>query len=334
MKRVILKILALMCISMLLVFGIFRTALYIIQLHQVQNAVLSYHISLLAGFWGLALFVTLLYFTVGRRLNKISRAVDSVSNGQLDTVIDIGGKDEIAQLAHNFNRMTKGLKANEYLSREFVRNVSHEFKTPVSAIKGYAQLLCSEGITEDERAQYSKIIVSQAEYLNKLSADLLKISRLDSNNIPSVPQPCRVDEQIRQVILSMQSVWQQKKLNMDIDLADVTVIANAEPYQLIWQNLISNAVKYTADGGNVSVRLTCDNDSLCFTVTNSDITLKGKEQLAFESFFTINADGKESGTGLGLPIVSKVVKLLQGSITLEITDSTRFKVVLPATFIN
>ena len=101
---------------MLLVFGISRTALYIIQLHQVQNAVLSYHISLVAGFLGLALFVALLYLTVGNRLNKISKAVDCVSNGQLETVIDIGGKDEIAQLADNFNRMTKGLKAKSILA--------------------------------------------------------------------------------------------------------------------------------------------------------------------------------------------------------------------------
>lgn len=314
---------------MLLVFGISRTALYIIQLHQVQNAVLSYHISLVAGFLGLALFVALLYLTVGKRLNKISKAVDCVSNGQLETVIDIGGKDEIALLADNFNRMTKGLKANEYLSREFVRNVSHEFKTPVSAIKGYAQLLASGNITDAERAQYIDIIVNQAEYLNKLSADLLKISRLDSNNIPSVPQSCRVDEQIRQVILSMQPVWQQKQLNVEVDLQDTTVLANAELYQLIWQNLISNAVKYTAQGGSISVKLTQQQDCINFAVTNSDTSLKGKEQLAFQSFYTSGSNGAHTGTGLGLPIVSKVVNLLHGNISLVVKDNTVVNVTIP-----
>lgn len=330
MKKILLKIFLIMGATMLTVLGISRLGLYIIESRNLNNPVLSYHISLIAGFWGLLFFATLLYLAFGNRLKKISDAVKEVSSGNLDISITAKGKDELAELAENFNLMTKGLQANEYLSREFVKNVSHEFKTPVSTIKGYAELLKNGNISDDERKEYSGIICEQAERLNNLSVKLLKISRLDSDAPVATDEKVRADEQIRQVILSLQHQWKQKNLDPEVDLERVCITSNGDLCYLIWQNIISNAVKYSESDSKICIKLCIQNGDLLFSVSNKGESLKGKEDLIFEPFYTTDRSGAEKGTGLGLPLVKKTVNRLGGKIGVSVRDGLNvFTVVLP-----
>ncbi len=140
---------------------------------------------------------------VGRRLKTISMAVNAVAHGKIDTKISMKGADEISQLSYDFNRMIEGLRSNEYLNREFVKNVSHEFKTPLSIITGYSNLLRFESLTEAERKEYAGYIFQEANRLNNLSGKLLAISRLDANHYNTSFEHFFIDEQIRSVILSM-----------------------------------------------------------------------------------------------------------------------------------
>ena len=332
MKKILLKIFLIMGATMLTVFGISRLGLYIIESRSLNDPVLSYHISLIAGFWGLLFFATLLYLAFGKRIKKISDAVKEVSNGNLGVSIETKGKDELAELAENFNRMTKGLQANEYLSREFVKNVSHELKTPVSTIKGYAELLRNGNINSDERIEYSEIICEQAERLNNLSVKLLKISRLDSDAPVATDENVRADEQIRQVILSLQHQWEQKNLNPEVYLEKISIRSNGDLCYLIWQNIISNAVKYSEPDSKISIKLCRQSDYLLFSVTNKGESLKGKEDIIFEPFYTTDRSGTEKGTGLGLPLVKKTVNRLGGKITVSTCDGLNvFTVRLPLT---
>lgn len=329
MKKLLLKIFLMMGASMLLVFGTSRIALAILQSKSITDPVISYHISLISGALGLVLFTILLYVFVGKRLKSLSEAVNAVANGRLDMKVPVKGNDELSKLSGDFNRMTEGLKSNEYLNREFVRNVSHEFKTPLSIILGYSDLLNSKDLTDEQRTEYIGFIYKEAARLTGLSEKLLAISRLDSNN----PIPCNdrfsLDEQIRGIILSMQVAWAQKNLNIDVDMEEIEYVSNKDLCYLVWQNLISNAVKYTQNGGEISIKLYKESGSIVFGITNTGDMLRGKETLIFQSFYTSDISGKEKGTGLGLPLVKKVLDRLGGNIKVECVDNTKFIVELP-----
>ena len=299
MKKLLLKIFLMMGISMLLVFGISRMALAVLQSKSISDPIISYHISLISGALGLMLFTTLLYIFVGKRLKALSVAVNEVANGKLDIQIPVKGRDELSQLSGDFNRMTDGLKSNEYLNREFVRNVSHEFKTPLSIILGYSDLLTAKDVTDGERNEYIGFIQKEAARLTGLSEKLLAISRLDSDYAISCDDRFSLDNQIRDIVLSMQVAWSEKNLNLDVDMAEIDYVSNKDLCYLVWQNLISNAVKYTPEGGEISIKLYKEKDSIIFSITNTGDALRGRETLIFNHFTQAMHPGKRRGQALG-----------------------------------
>ena len=332
MKKVILKIFLMMGSSMLFVTVFSRVALLILGKYNKATPSLSYHISLLSGFLGLCLFALLLYLFLGKKLKKISDAVKTVSEGDLNVRLNLSGHDELTELSENFNRMTQGLSANERFSREFVRNVSHEFKTPVANILGYADLLESEQISEKERQNYTKIIRDQAKRLSDLSVKLLQISRVDSDLILNLTEHFQVDEQIRKIILSMQPVWEKKNLSVNAELEKLTVSTSEQFCYLIWQNLISNAVKYTPDNGRIDIRLYRDKNLLIFEAENTARISPENEKLIFQPFFSTDESKTEKGAGLGLPLVQKIAEKLSGDIFLSCGETTLFRVSIPVLF--
>lgn len=328
MKKLLTKIFLMMVCSMALVMAFSRLTLYILELFGVTNPTATYHISLLAGMLGLVLFALLLYLFVGRRLKTISNAVTSLSSGNLDEKITVKGNDELSQLARDFNRMVEGLKSNEYLNKQFARNVSHEFKTPLSVILGYSELMQDNKLSDEEVTEYAGYIRSEALRLTNLSEKLLEISKLDSQNLDIVKQEFYADEQIRNIILSLQLEWTRKNLNVEVDLPETLCYSNKDLCYMVWQNLISNAVKYTPDDGYITVKLENTDNHTVFTVTNSATNVKGKEDMIFQPFYTSGADG-ERGTGLGLPLVKKVLEKLGGNIEVFCDKDTTFTVKIP-----
>lgn len=331
MKKLLLKIFLMMGASMLLVIGISRTAFFVLRQQNITDPTVSYHISLFSGALGLILFALLLYFFVGKRLIAISKSVNEVKGGNLNNKLAVRGKDELSKLAYDFNCMVEGLKSNEYLNQEFAKNVSHEFKTPLSIILGYSDLLQSEGLTSDEIKEYTSYIRNEAGRLNSLSEKLLAFSKLDSNNYIIEKEYFAVDEQIRNIMLSLQIAWIKKNLNTDVDLSEITICSSQDLCYLIWQNLLSNAVKYTPANGSIAVRLYSEKDWIIFSVANTGNSLEGKEDLIFQSFYTSDESGKEKGTGLGLPLVKKIVQKLGGEIEVSCVQNTQFTVKLPKT---
>jgi len=329
MKKLIFKIFLMMGASMLLVFGISRITLAVLQSKSITNPVVSYHISLISGALGLILFTVLLYIFIGKRLKSVSAAVNAVANGNLDIRVPVKGNDELSQLSGDFNKMTEGLKSNEYLNREFVKNVSHEFKTPLSIILGYSDLLRTIDLTKEEEQEYLNFIYNEAVRLTSLSEKLLAVSKLDSDGNINCSDRFSVDGQIRDIILSMQLVWQKKELKVEAEMEKTEYVSNKDLCYLVWQNLISNAVKYTAERGEIFIELSNDGENIIFSITNTGNALKGKENLIFQPFYTSDGAGKEKGTGLGLPLVKKVLGRLGGNIEVFCNQNTKFVVKLP-----
>ncbi len=328
MKKLLLKIFFMMGISMLLVFAISRITLAILQNKSITDPIVSYHISLIAGALGLILFTGFLYLFIGKRLKSISKAVNAVANGKLDIQVSAKGNDELSQLSRDFNRMTEGLKSNEYLNREFVKNVSHEFKTPLSIILGYSDLLRENELTKKEIEEYADFIYKEANRLANLSEKLLAISKLEANDL-SCSDPFLIDEQIRNILLSMQVVWLKKELKVEVDITQTEYVSNKDLCYLIWQNLISNAVKYTPEKGEIHIILRKDHNNIIFSIANTGNSLRGKEDLIFQSFYTSDESGMQKGTGLGLPLVKKVLEKLGGSIQVVCNEKTEFIANLP-----
>lgn len=314
---------------MLLVFGISRITLAVLQSKSITNPVVSYHISLISGALGLILFTVLLYIFIGKRLKSVSAAVNAVANGNLDIKVPVKGNDELSQLSGDFNKMTEGLKSNEYLNREFVKNVSHEFKTPLSIILGYSDLLRTSDLTKEEEQEHLNFIYNEAVRLTSLSEKLLAVSKLDSDGNINCSDRFSVDGQIRDIILSMQLVWQKKELKVEAEMEKTEYVSNKDLCYLVWQNLISNAVKYTAERGEIFIELSNDGENIIFSITNTGNALKGKENLIFQPFYTSDGAGKEKGTGLGLPLVKKVLGRLGGNIEVFCNQNTKFVVKLP-----
>jgi signal transduction histidine kinase len=207
------------------------------------------------GILSLVLFAIGVNYLIISRIKKITNATKEVIKGNYTVNIDDKSQDEIGVLTKNFNTMTAELSANEYLSKDFVKNVSHEFKTPISSIKGFADLIAGGGLTAEEINDYAKTISDEAERLYKISGYMLRLSKLDSSNLIKKEDNFSVAEQIRKIILLLQSAWEGKGLVVDADMEEIFILGNEELTFHIWHNLIDNAIKFSPTGGVIKIRL-------------------------------------------------------------------------------
>lgn len=255
------------------------------------------------------------------RINRLSRSIKEVAKGNYDIQLEDHGADQISQLTSDFNLMTNALKRNEYLSKEFVRNFSHELKTPITSIKGFAELICDNDLSMEEIKTYTKIISDEADRLLNTSQQILLLSRLDSTNTFPLEDIYNLDSQIRKIILLLQPQWQAKSLELEVDLDNVLVKANEEILYFVWTNLISNAVKYSRNDGSISVSLHV-NDKIVFEVKDTGIGMSDEDRSQiFQMFYTGNKARDSKNSGLGLTIVKTIVEKFKGSITCESTEN-------------
>ena len=283
------------------------------------------------GFCSLMLFAIGVDFILVRRIKKMNTAILDIEKGKYEIYVETKGQDEISTLAKNINLMAKELQANEYLNKDFARNVSHEFKTPLSSIKGYAELIEQGGLTAAEVTEYSEIIIHEIDRLAKLSHDLLQISLLDSVGIIKKEDTFAIDEQIRNVLQLTQLEWEEKNIEFDLDLDEINTQGNKELTFQIWQNLIDNAIKFTPENGKIVIFLH-EQNGICFQITDNGIGIsEDNQKQIFNQFFLTDKSRNKSGTGLGLSITKKIVEKLGGTISFDskLDVGTTFSVVLP-----
>lgn len=270
--------------------------------------------------------------TISKPIKYISNITKEVSKGNFDISIDYESADEIGTLAKNFNLMIVELKNMEYLRKDFISNVSHEFKTPISSIQGFVEMIKNKDLPEEKRDAYIDIIIEETERLSNLSSNMLRISRLDNQSIPNKITEFSLDEKIRKVILLLEDRWDKKNLELDINLESVMFKGDEDLIEQVWINLIENAIKFSEDGGKISVELKKLEEDVVVKVSDTGIGIseESKERV-FERFYQGETSHSKVGNGLGLAIVKRIIEICRGEIEIEscVGQGTIFIIRLP-----
>lgn len=284
--------------------------------------VLTYYLIGVCLFLGL--LVGLIWRSViGKPLRKISRAARKVASGDFSVQIEPrrvnkGGKTEIDVLIEDFNTMTRELASNEMLKSDFIANVSHEIKTPLSVIQSYTKALKDGCAPSEERGQYMDTIVEAAGKLNDMVTNILKLTKLENQQIFPSPTTFQLGEQLRRCALAFMEKWQAKDIAFAIDVADVAVHYDASLLELVWNNLLSNAIKFTEPGGQISLTSEVVGQTVRVTVRDSGCGMDEETQKRiFEKFYQGDTSHAAQGNGLGLALVKKIVDIADGRIAIE-----------------
>lgn len=277
-------------------------------------------LSILLG--GIMLWFGTIHLT--RPIEEVSRAVKEVANGDFTVHINKKVKNlgkyvfvnEIDELAENFNTMTAELNGMDYMRKDFMSNVSHEVKTPVAAITGFTEILMEGGLNTEEQQEYLAFINKESLRLSRLCENMLRMSRLDHQQIVVKKDNVRVDEQIRKCIIMLSEKWTDKARNYELDCDNLIIQSDADLLMQIWANLIDNAIKYSPENSSIYITGKIENNYLVVSIKDEGDGISTKKQSKiFEKFYQCEESHKKQGNGLGLSIVKRVVVLLGGSIT-------------------
>lgn len=262
-----------------------------------------------------SLLIALLSKRAIKPILKLTAATKEVAKGNFDVEVVNHSKDEIGQLTKSFNSMAKKLKNIEYLRKDFISSVSHEFKTPIASIQGFAKLLNQEGLSEKERKEYADIIIEETGRLSNLSSNILKLSGLENQDEIENKELFSLDEQIRRTILLLEPEWSKKNLQFDIDLEDVNFFGDEELLHQVWVNLLQNAIKFSYENGRIGVKLYQIGSILKVRISDTGIGMDEETQKRiFEKFYQGDKSHASVGNGLGLSIVKRILDLYGGSI--------------------
>lgn len=288
-------------------------------------------IAISMGITTLVISTICIFFAVRFLLNpikQISKGSQQVAQGDFHVSIAVKGHDEVAELGKNFNLMTQALSKNEYLHKDFVSNVSHEFKTPLTSLRGYAKLLKKADLSEEKRQECLDIIISETERLSKMSANLLKLSELENDVFVAHKEIFSLDEQIRDTLVLLQSEWESKKLNIELSTESVNFSGDNSLMYQVWINILGNAIKFSPPNGTLKIRL-IDSKAICVEVIDQGIGMSPDEvERVFERFYKADTSRNTTGTGLGLSICKKIIELHQGSIEVESQPGVGTKVIV------
>ena len=263
-----------------------------------------------------------------RPIKQLSEVTKQISRGEFNVTIAHKRKDEIGQLIEGFNTMAKELQGIEILRNDFISAISHEFKTPLTSIKGYAKLL---GGTQDEeeRREYAAIIVDETDRLSHLASNILLLNRLEHTDEELEKENFRLDEQLRKVLLLLENLWGEKQLELELDLSAITYSGNEQLLYQVWLNLLDNAIKYSPVGGKLDISLTRRNDTVeCSIGDYGPGISKEHQRHVFDKFYKGDKSRSSIGNGLGLSIAKKVVGMHQGQITLASNSGQGTKVIV------
>ena len=284
-----------------------------------------------------AIIGTVLSVLVGRLILKpivnLSEAAKKVASGDFSVRLETESRvTEIADLFDNFDRMVRELDGIETLRSDFVDNVSHEFRTPLAAIEGYATLLSDPTLSRTEQQDFSGLIIQSARQLSEMASNILKISKLENQQIVVQNELFSLDEQIRQVLVRLEPLWSEKALNLELDLDEAQFWGSEELMLQVWQNLLSNAVKFSPQGGTIWVKLISSPTNVVAIIKDQGIGM-AEDELShiFEKFYQADRTRSIEGNGLGLTLVKRVLDLFGGTIMVQSAPSkgSTFTVSLP-----
>ncbi len=297
---------------------------YARQKSSGDKAVLSVVMLLVIVFLaGLGVLVDVLRrkFTYEKPLEQIRRATEQIAKGDfsvrlnIDSRLNFSGYDEIMQ---NLNVMTQELSKSEILKSDFIANVSHELKTPLAVIQSYCQLLQEKNLGEDERIKYAQSLAQASKKLTELVTNILKLNKLENQQILTEFEDVKINAQLEDLIVSYIDIIEEKGIELDVDLKEVTINSVAGYLEIVWANLLSNAIKFTESGGKIKISAKQVDGKAVVSVSDSGCGMTPETgKRIFEKFYQGDTSHTQEGNGLGLALVKKVIEKLGGSISVS-----------------
>ena len=261
-----------------------------------------------------------------KKMAKLIEAMEEIANGNFAVRLK-EKKLKINKITNKtvrmFNNMAQQLESTEMLSHDFINNFSHEFKTPIASINGFAKLLKDAELSPEEKSEYLDIIIQESERLSSLSISILSLSRLEQQSILTNRTEFNLSEQIRIIIGSLYQKWSDKNLDIVFEGNDIFVYANKEMLGQVWVNLLDNAIKFSPENNiiNVCIDTEPENITISFKNLSEAITTDQIDRL-FDKFYQTDQSHYTNGNGLGLPMVKRIIELHGGSVKADLSDDS------------
>lgn len=263
---------------------------------------------------------------------KLRSAMREVADGDFKVEAKCESRiQDVQDIYDSFNSMVRELSTTETLQTDFISDVSHEFKTPINAIEGYASLLEGEPSPEEQRAYVEKILFNTRR-LSALTGNILLLSKLSNQSILPQKTQFRLDEQIRQAIVALEQKWSEKELGFEVELAETPFFGYESLLPHVWTNLIGNAVKFSPKGGEIRIKMMRTEGAVVFTIEDDGPGIvPGDEEHIFTKFYQSESSHGMEGNGLGLALVRQIVEMSGGSVDVQNLEAggCRFTVRLP-----
>lgn len=260
--------------------------------------------------------------TVERPTQKILDATEKIADGNFATRLEIiheyGKYNEYDLIMENLNKMAIELQKNEVLKTDFISNVSHEIKTPLAVIQNYGALLSDDTLDSETRKSYAKTLVSASKRITDLITNILKLNKLENQEIQEKHEAFNLTEALSESVIEFETLIEKKNLELNCDFDDVSIFSSKSLLEIVWNNLISNAIKFTDNGGNIDISLKKKDKNVEIKVADSGcgITAEVGERI-FEKFYQGDTSHSLQGNGLGLALVKKVIDILGGEISVQ-----------------
>lgn len=268
-----------------------------------------------------------------RPIRRLIDAINQLADGNFQVRIHLGLNRELIDLSDSFNRMAQELENTELLRSDFINSFSHEFKTPIVSLRGFARILKNDNLTKEERDEYLDIIIWESDRLAQLSTNILNLSKIEKISILSDMESFDLPEEIRQALLLFQTKWQKKELDLNIDLDEMQYYGNRDLLNQVWINLIDNAIKFSPKGGSLGLSLKRCENQVIFRIKDQGLGMDQETQShIFDRFYQGDSSRTTEGNGVGLTVVDKIIRLHKGQIQVksEPGKGADFAVILPA----
>lgn len=268
---------------------------------------------------------------VNRLIHNMNRLASGDYSARMIFGKPFGNSSVASSVTDSFNIMAEELQNTEMLRSDFINNFSHEFKTPIVSIAGFAKLLKRGNLTEEQRMEYLDAIEEESMRLSKMATNVLNMTKVENQTILSNTNAFNLSEQIRSCFLLFENKWSNKNIEFDLEFDEYFINANEEMLKQVWINLIDNAIKFTPDYGTIRIKITEQQNDFIVSVKNhgSEISPENQEKI-FKKFYQEDESHSGEGNGIGLAIVKKIVELHKGEILVNSKNKiTTFTVRIP-----
>ena len=287
-------------------------------------------ISLAVGFVGTIITSSFPIKSINHVITQLNRLADGDFKARLKFGKTMSAHPAIKSVTDSFNKMAEELESTEMLRSDFINNFSHEFKTPIVSIAGFARLLKRDNLTDEQRAEYIGIIEEESMRLSHMATEVLNLTKLENQAILTDITEFNLSEQIRSCILLLESKWARKNIEIAPDFDEYTVRANEEMLKQVWINLIDNAVKFSPEYGTVHIGIKKESGGIAVSVSNTGVPILPEDRdKIFNKFYQADRSRSSEGSGVGLAVVKRIIDLHEGSIIVSCCDGvTSFTVLL------